>query len=253
MAEPAELTSDLFLGGRLTLRQPRRGYRAGVDPVLLAAAVNALPGQSVLDLGCGAGAAALSLGARVPGLALAGLELQPEYAALARENAAANGQAFEVQEGDVAAMPPALKARRFDHVILNPPYFDRATGSPAAAAPRETALGERTPLALWIEAAAKRLAPRGYAHVILRAERLPELLHHAGARLGSLQLLPLIPRPGRDSQLVILRARKEGRAAFRLHAPLVLHEGAAHPGDRENYSETIRSVLRDGAALPFPG
>ena len=91
-------TRDAFLGGKLRLRQPRRGYRAGIDPVLLAASVPARPGQSVLDLGCGAGAAALCLAARVGGLRLAGLERQADYAELARANAAemtATADAYE--------------------------------------------------------------------------------------------------------------------------------------------------------------
>ncbi len=248
-----DLTCDRFLGGRLQLYQPRKGYRAGVDPVLLAASVNAQLGQSVLDMGCGAGAAALCLGARVPGLTLVGLELQPSFAALARRNSAENDIPFEVVEGDLAAMPAILKSRRFDHVIMNPPYFDRSSGTAAPDGARETALGGPTPLSAWIDAAARRLVPKGYLHLIQRADRLPEILAAARDRLGSLQLLPLIPRPGRDSQLVILRARKEGRAAFRLHAGLVMHDAPLHDGDRENYSEDIRLVLRDGAALPFPG
>ena len=246
------LSRDQFLGGRLGLLQPRSGYRAGVDPVFLAAAVNAAPGQSVLDIGCGAGAAALCLGTRVPGLSLTGLEIQPAYAALARRNGADNGLPFEVIEGDVAAMPPALKSRAFDHVIMNPPYFDRGTGTAAPEPAREVAMGGEVPLAIWVSEAAKRLKPKGYFHIIQRAERLPELLSAMQSRLGSIQLLPLTPRPGRDSQLVLLRARKEGRAAFRLHAGLLVHQGAAHDGDRENYADQIRAVLRDGAPLPFP-
>jgi tRNA1Val (adenine37-N6)-methyltransferase len=46
-----ETTFDAFLGGRITLEQPTKGYRAGVDPVLLAASVPARAGQSVLELG----------------------------------------------------------------------------------------------------------------------------------------------------------------------------------------------------------
>ncbi|MEZ5716431.1 MAG: methyltransferase, partial [Paracoccaceae bacterium] len=134
----------------------------------------------------------------------------------------------------------------------NPPYFDRATGTRARAEDRETALGGQAGLDLWLSEAAKRLVPKGYLHVILRAERLPELLSHAVPRLGSLQLLPLIPRPGRDSQLILLRARKGGRTAFRLHAGLVMHEGTAHAGDREHYTAQINAVLREAAALPFP-
>ena len=82
---------DAFLGGRLTLRQPARGYRAGADAVMLAAACPAQPGQRVLELGCGAGVALFCLGARVRGLSLTGLERQPALADLARHNAAATG------------------------------------------------------------------------------------------------------------------------------------------------------------------
>mgnify|MGYP003408994725 CR=1 FL=1 len=63
MFAPEDLTDDKFLCGKLQLLQPRKGYRAATDPVLLAAAVPARSGQSVLDLGCGAGAAALSVSA----------------------------------------------------------------------------------------------------------------------------------------------------------------------------------------------
>lgn len=244
---------DLFLGGKIALFQPLTGYRAGVDPVLLAASVPATPGETVLDLGCGAGAASLCLGARVSGLNLTGLELQPHYAALARKNADENAIALQVVEGDIADMPPVLRSQQFSHVIMNPPYFDRSRGSQAPDLTRETALGGgETSLSLWVEMAAKRLAPKGYLSVIQRAERLPELLSAVSAHLGSIQILPLWPRTGRDSQLVILRARKGGRAAIRLHSGYVMHQGTAHDGDRESYSPAIRAVLRDGAALAFP-
>jgi tRNA1(Val) A37 N6-methylase TrmN6 len=222
-----------------------------VDPVLLAASVPARAGQGVLDLGCGVGVAALCLGARVPGVALAGLELQPGYAGLARENAAANGIALEVLTGDLARMPAPLRARQFDHVIANPPYFDRAAGSPAADTGREAALGEATPLAQWVAQAARRCAPGGHVTMIHRAERLPDLLAAADGCLGSLEVMPLRPRAGRAARLVILRARKGGRAAFRLHAGWVLHAGAAHDGDRDSYTEATSRVLRHGHALPF--
>ncbi|MWD26419.1 methyltransferase, partial [Aquicoccus sp. SCR17] len=150
---PGGVTRNAFLGGRLSIAQPVAGYRAGVDPVLLAAACPARRGDSVLELGCGAGVAVLCLGSRVPGLDLSGLELQPAYAALARENAARNGIALAVEEGDLARMPAPLKARSFDQVIANPPYFDRAAGTRAADPGRDTALGEATPLAEWLRAA----------------------------------------------------------------------------------------------------
>jgi tRNA1(Val) A37 N6-methylase TrmN6 len=245
----ADLTTDAFLGGRLTIRQPRAGYRAGVDPVLLAAAVPARAGESVLELGCGAGAAALCLGRRVPGVGLVGLEVQADYAALARENAAANGIALEVVEGDLARMPAALRARSFDHVMANPPYFRREAGTRAGDAGREVALGEGAPLARWIEAGMRRLRPSGRFTLIQRAERLPDVIAAFAGRTASLAVLPLAPREGRDATLVILAAVKGGRAPFRLLAPLILHDGPTHLRDGEDYAAPVRAVLREGAAL----
>jgi tRNA1(Val) A37 N6-methylase TrmN6 len=245
----AELSRDAFLGGALHLWQPRRGYRAGVDPVLLAASVPATSGQSVLDLGCGAGAAALCLATRVPGLRLAGVDRHAGYAVLARRNAAEAGQDFEVHAGDLADMPAALKARSFDHVLANPPYFERTRGTAAPDAAREAALGESMPLESWVQAGARRLKPKGYMHMILKADRLAAALAALDTHLGSLQVLPLAPRTGRRAELVILRARKAGRARLRLHAPVILHEGAEHPGDRDHYSPQISAVLRCGATL----
>ncbi|MEQ9694203.1 methyltransferase domain-containing protein [Shimia sp. SDUM112013] len=247
-----QTSENAFLDGRLTIAQPVDGYRAGVDPVFLAAAVPAHPGQSVLELGCGVGTASLCLGWRVAGLTLTGVEIQTTYADLARTNASRNGQALEVHIADLAHLPEVLRQRQFDHVIANPPYFDRSASTAAREAGRETAMGEATPLSLWVDTAARRLAPKGFASFIHRAERLPDILAAFSGRLGSVQVLPLQPRLGRDANLVLVRGRKGGRAAFRLHAPVLLHEGTHHDGDRESYTSEVRAVLRDGTALPFP-
>lgn len=243
-----DLTRDAFLGGKLHLLQPRRGYRAGVDSVLLAATVPAQPGDRVLDLGCGVGTAALCLGARVAGLKLTGVEVQADYAALARENGRGS---FEVVTADLTEMPLELRQRQFDHVLANPPYYDRAAGRAATDSGREVALGETTPLTDWVKVAAKRLAPKGYAHFIHRVERLPEILNTMSGRLGSIEVLPLCPRINRAVELVIVRGRKNGRGAFKLHAPLVLHRGPCHARDADSYVPPVKAALRDGAALGF--
>ncbi len=248
-----DLTRDAFLGGRLHLLQPREGYRAGVDPVLLAASVNARPGQSVLELGCGAGAAALCLATRVHGLDLWGVELQCGYADLARRNATQNDIPFNVVCADLSDLPHPVRGMRFDHVIANPPYFRPGAHSIARDSGRGIALSEQqTPLADWLAVAARRLAPKGYLHMIQRADRLPDMLAGCAGRLGSLEVLPLAARTGRPPGMVILRARKEGRAPFCLHAPCLIHAGERHERDAESYSPEISAVLRQGAALDWP-
>ena len=251
MFSEEDLTLDAFLGGKVKLYQPRNGYRAGVDPVLLAACVNAKPGQSVLELGCGVGAASLCLSARVADLHITGVERQADYATLARRNAELNKASFATVTADISALPTDVRQMRFDHVIANPPYYQRTQGTAADDSGREGALGEDTPLETWVRVAAKRLAPKGYAHFIHRSERLPDLLAACAGRLGSIEVLPLCARAGRKAELVILRGRSAGRAPFTLHAPVILHQGATHERDGEDYAPLVRDVLRLGSALPF--
>lgn len=249
IAETA-LSEDAFLGGRLSIKQPRQGYRAGVDPVFLASAVPAQSGQSVLELGLGVGVASLCLAARVPGLIQYGIEVQPDYAALARANAQANNIKLEVVKGDIASMPAELKAISFDHVMMNPPYYLRKDGTAAQDLGRETSLGEGLPLQDWITAGAKRLKPGGLLTIIQRADRLPEAIN-ASTSVGSISVRPLAPRQGRAATLVLLHVKKGGRAAFQLHAPLILHEGMRHEADGESYSPQVKSILREGGAFPL--
>lgn len=244
---PDQLTDDEFLGGQLRLFQPAQGYRAAIDSVLLAAACPARPGETVLDLGCGAGAASLCLAARVPGISLAGIELQPDYAALGRLNAGRNGVEIDLHEGSLTDMPRALR-REFHHVIANPPYYP-AKGSGSPLEDRATAMRVELPLPLWVETAARRLLPDGWLTMIAAVDALPELVSSLAPRLGSAAILPLAAREGRPARRMILRARKGGRSPFRLLAPLILHKGARHEEDRENYTPEVQAILRGGQSL----
>lgn len=243
------LTRDGFLGGALRIWQPKDGYRAAMDPVLLAAAVPAREGEAALELGCGAGVASLCLAHRVTGLRVAGIERQADYAELARRNATENGLGFDVTEGDIARMPAALRALSFDHVIANPPYFPKGGGTPARDGGREAAQREDLALSEWLRVGLKRLRPGGWLTIIQSADRLPDLLSGLGPGAGSTVVLPIVPREGRPAGRIILQTRKGGRAAFRLLAPLSIHSGAAHLKDGDDQTPEARAILRDGAAL----
>jgi tRNA1(Val) A37 N6-methylase TrmN6 len=236
----AVLTEDLLLGGRVALRQPREGLRAGHDAVLLAASVPARPGETVLELGCGAGAAFLCLAARVPGLTIVAVEREPALAALARENAARNGLSrVTVIEGDIA--DPALRKAlpRAAHGFANPPFWSDGTAPPGALRQAAT---HGVALADWASCL-RAVAPRGSARLILPAARFAEGLGAlASAGFGSPALLPLWPRAGVAAKRVILGARRGGKSPGRVLAGLVLHDAAGATAEAE-------AVLRDGAAL----
>ncbi|NSX53835.1 tRNA1(Val) (adenine(37)-N6)-methyltransferase [Parasulfitobacter algicola] len=241
------LTQDAFLGGKLSVWQPANGYRAGVDPVLLAASVPAKAGDTVLELGCGVGVAAICLATRIAGLKITGVELQVDYADLARRNAAENNVDLTVVESDLASMPTDLRNQSFDHVIANPPYYKDGTKSDNAG--RDIARSGDTSLHVWVDIAIKRLKPKGHMTFIQRAERLPDLMAACDTRLGAVTILPIAARSGRPAKLVIVQSQKASRAPAQLLAPLILHDGDKHDGDRESYRSEIRAVLRDAAPL----
>lgn len=246
-----KLSEDAFLGGKVTLSQPVTGYRAGADPVFLAASVPAEAGESVLDLGCGVGTALFCLMARVPGLVASGIEINPSYANIARQNAADTGFGADIHKGDLTQMPDSLRQQSFDHVMTNPPFFDRDSGSAAVDDGRESARGESVDLSKWLDAGIRRLKPKGTLTVVQRADRLPALLTALDDRVGDTKVLPLVPRAGRAAKLILLQTRKGAKGPFCLLAPLVLHKGDRHEKDGESYTDRAQDVLRKGSSLPL--
>lgn len=242
------VTEDAFLGGRVTLRQPAAGYRAAIDPVLLAAAVPVAAGERVADLGCGVATAGLCLLARVPDATVAGLELQPSLAALAAENAALNGCAgrLTVVTGDVADPPAGFAAACFDHVMLNPPYLEPgAVRAPAQELRRVATVEGAPPLEDWLARALALLRPRGSLTVIHRADRTDRLLAALAPRCGGVAVFPLWPRQGEGAKRVIVQARRGSGEPLRLLPGLVLHEADG------SFTPAAQAVLRDAAALDF--
>lgn len=244
-----QTSDDDFLGGRLRLRQPLHGYRAGSDAILLAAACPAREGDRVLDAGCGIGAAGLSLLTRVPGTSLVGLDLQADLIGLAQQNSRRNGLEARVafHAGDILAPPGPVAQTQFDRVICNPPFYEsgEATRSPRASRDLGHVQGAAD-FAAWTDFCLRRLRPDGVLSLIVRTQSLATLLALLSARAGSIDLIPLWPAAGRPAKRTIVRAIKGGRAGVALHPGLVLHDADGRPTPEADV------VLRGGASL-MPG
>jgi tRNA1(Val) A37 N6-methylase TrmN6 len=238
------VTSDRLLGGRVILRQPRHGYRVAVDPVLVAAAVQAAPGAQVLDAGCGTGAAMFCLAARCAELRITGLEVDDERAALARAGVALNGFAprMTVLRGDVA-VPPRSCVGAFDVVLTNPPFA--AEGTPSPDMGRATAHHEGDiDLTAWVRACLACLKPKGRLVMIHRADRLSEVLAALNGKAGDIRILPVYPKAGEAARRIIVDAGKGRRSPDTLLPGLVLHDAEGR------FTPAADRILRDAASLP---
>ena len=235
-----DVTHGTLLGGRVRYAQPRKGYRTGIEPVLMAASVPARPGERVLEAGTGAGAGLLCLMARVPGLAGAGIELDPLTAELARENARSNGLDAEIHLGEVGAAP---RHGLFDHAFANPPWHDSA-GTRSLDTRRALATHHgRGDLASWVAPLSEALTPRGTLTLVLpamlTADGMAALL---GAGLRQIALFPFWPKAGVAAKIILLRARQGGSACRVCHG-LELHDAEG------GYTPAAHAILRDGEAL----
>ncbi len=256
------VTEDALMGGRIVFFQPKAGYRAAIDPVILAACVAARPGDRVLDVGCGAGAAALCLSHRVPGAGVTGLEAAPDLAALARKNARANGfeEDLKVVEGDLLAPPRQCEPGSFNHVMANPPYQELKKGNPPPDPEKSRANVEgEARLADWIDFCLSMARPKGSVTLIHRADRLGDVLAALRGRLGGLVVFPLWPGPlgsgkqgsgkqgsGKAAKRVVVTGRKG------LATPLTLAPGLVLHGPGGGFTAEAEAVLRDGEGLDFP-
>ena len=236
---------DSLLDGKVSLRQSTSGYRAAIDPVLLAAATPAVAGR-VLDVGAGVGAAALCYASRVLGATVTGLELQPDLTAVAAENAARNELADRVTftVGDLLRPPESITQTLFDHVMANPPYLPPGRGQAPPDPAKATAMIEgEADLLDWIEFCIRMVKPKGSITLVHRADRLDELLAYFHGRAGGIVVVPLWPGGDRPAKRVILRARRDVRTPLRLTSGLTLHH------ELGGVTEEALSILRDGKAL----
>ena len=244
--EGVPLSEDALLGGRVRIRQPVDGARASIDPIFLAAAVPVGPGELVLDIGCGTGAAMLCVAAREPLSRVVGLERQRELVRIAGDNAILNGMAprVSVMVGDLLQPPPRISAGAFDHVMANPPYLERAraneTPNPARA---EATIEGDAELGDWIRFALSMAKPRGTMTLIHRADRIDAVLGQIAGRAGEVVVYPLWPGLGKPASRILVRARKQVAAPARLAVGLILHEADGR------FTPAAEAVLRGGEAL----
>lgn len=246
---PGTLTEDAFLGGKVKILQPEKGYRAGIDAVFLAASIPCQSGDSVFEAGIGTGVAALCCIARNPAIHVTGIEIAGRYAMLCEENAKRNGFAHNLKvihadvkdamRKDLAHLPTHGS---FTHAFANPPYFEDGKGTPSPNLLKAQAHSfGPDDLDLWVKVMYTMIAIRGTATVIHRAETLGKILSAMDGRFGDIRIAPLYAREGTAASRVVVQGVKGSKAPMQLLPGLVLHQ------ENSQFTEDAEAVLRDGS------
>ncbi len=239
-------TEDSLLGGRITIRQPTQGYRVAIDPLLLSAAVSVQPGESILDVGAGVGAAGLCLAIRFPYCRVMGIERQKELVRLATDNIRLNNlrERVEILHGDLQSPPPRLAAGSYSQVISNPPYFEinRARLSPIVSKSLSNH-EELSDMEAWLKFCLLMLKPLGKLTFIYRADMLDRLLNLFYGKVGDISVFPLWPAKEQSAKRVIVQGIKGTKGGLNLLSGMFIHN------EDGSFTQAAEAVLRNGESL----
>ncbi len=234
------VTRDALFAGRITMCQPKHGYRTNVDALHLAAFAST-GGRVALayDLGAGVGAISLALCAWDVASRVVLVERDQEAVGLARENMDLNAWTArtDVVHGSVDTTPADV-ARL---VVCNPPYQRPGAGR----APKATVADARTgDLAPFVRCARRVLGPRGRACFVYPAYDLSALF-------TELLLVGLHPKrlrfvhakDNRAARIVLVDARP-GRPGGIIVEPSFIERHAAHD------TAALKALLRGDVPTP---
>lgn len=236
-----EISEDWLLNNQVRLLQPKDGYRAGMDAVLLAASLRAKQESRVLELGCGAGGALFSAAYYLPDAQLTGVEREPQMVELARLSADLNGvkDRVEIINSDILDLPASFQ-NQYDLVFSNPPYFE-ASKIPEPSDGRKHAYLADVPLAEWLKKMFFAAKPKARITLIHRAGELGEILSYLAPRCGQIEVMPVRSAPGDRAKRVIVTARKALK-----RGELILHDGLTMYKARggRDYEDRAAAIMR---------
>lgn len=243
-----DITQDYILGGRISIRQPSSGYRVAIDPVFLASSINAMKGDTILDVGAGVGSSSLCLALRIPGLKITGLEIQKSMVRLASENIAINNMrnSIEMLNGNLIAPPPRLAAGTFSHVMVNPPYLEEISSSIKYVNENSKISHlQKISFETWAKFCMLMVRPNGTITFIHSADKLDSILSIFSGKVGDICVYPLWPGNNDPAKRVIVSVRKNSKK------PMKILQGIKLQDSTGKYSRDAEHILRDGCALDW--
>ncbi len=208
----------------LKIIQSSKGYTFTTDAVLLANTVKAYRNERVLELGAGSGVISLLISQKTPAKEIVGIELQPRLADMATRSVALNNLTDRISIINCNMLEAHKHLdKTFDVVCVNPPYME-FTGSKEEATEIDICKREvNVTLKEVVAVASKMLKYGGRFYLIVKAERLTDLLSAMREyKVEPKTLIPVQPTLKKDIDTVIVEGRKNGGSGIKVLKPLVV-------------------------------
>lgn len=228
-----ELSCDFIFNGGIRLIQPKIGYRVAIDPFILAGFVKVKSGMRVLDVGCGVGTISLLLKYEDPTLDILGIDVDPDFCDIFKQNAKLNKMQIGVINGDIAKIQLDL----FDCVVTNPPFYDASAARISKV--KQQANFETITLRSWILGCLKQLKNGGIFALIHVASRVDEIICILARRVGNINIIPIFTRAGVPAKRVVITGIKGSRSEICITPGITVHNVDG------SYTEEVKKMLFD--------
>jgi len=244
----SQVKLDLFLDGNVKVYQPAKGYRSGVDAILLASIVNVdsyNPNKNirVLDMGCGVGVASFALGFRLNNLDILGVDNNPILYEISQENKKLNNFSSKVDTKLLNIVDNKDFQNNFDVVISNPPYFKNSQNKNVAEFSSKD-LGNMESvgnLADFIQMAFTSLKNGGDFYLIFNSLRMQECLGLLSTKhWGGLELYPIYSYVNQKATRFIIKVKKLSKSASILNHGITMHNPDG------SYTTRANNILKNG-------
>lgn len=240
---------QLFEGERLdavnekiTLIQKKDGLTFGTDAFLLAAFIKSAPRAKAVEFGTGTGIISLLLAARERVAHISALEIQEDFALLARRNVELNGfcEKIDILHSDATAINASELGGEVDIIFSNPPYMKTESGkrndSDYKYIARHEVCGS---IDDFCAAAFRILKHGGKFYAVWRPDRLTDIVHALRKNRLEPKIMTFVHADNKSpASMVLISATKGGASGMTLTAPLVLYDSK----DRSKMSERATKI-----------
>ena len=235
---------DSLLAENLQIIQSADVFSFSLDAVLLADFVKSVsrPDRKAVDLCAGNGAVGLFISKKFAGR-IDQVEIQSRLADMNQRSLELNGltERIKVYNRDLKDAFSFLEKDSYDIVTCNPPYFKTLPQSKKN--PNQYLALARHEIAVTLEDTVKvtsgLLKTGGKAYYVHRPDRLIEILDTMQAhRLAPKRIKLIYPKQGRDANMVLIEAIKDGKSdGLKFLPPVITYT------DQNEYTPTIKEIL----------
>ena len=237
-----EITLDKFLDGRINIYQPKKGYRAGIDAVILAACIKEKKNCKILDAGSGSGLISFCLAHRCKNVFITGIEKNKEYHFLAMKSLKKNKLKSEINFLNKNFKD--LHNMKFHIIVSNPPWFPRNTTFQSKNLLINDSKIESLNLDFWINKVFSNLTSLGEYYTIFPYNRIKVLIKILKKYFNIIKVYPLASFKGLSANKAIVYAKKSNNKYKYCEFDNII----IHKSDK-TFKSNINAILRKGNPL----